>query len=436
MTRATIAVGAFVTVLVVLVFVLVVQRPPLKDAEPAARAAPGTAKVQPGFIYGRVAVDGDTYEGRLRWGGDQEAFWNDYFDGAKPENPWAVHAPGVDSPIEIFGFEIGGSDRRFNPARPFMARFGDLARIEANFGTVKVMLKSGTAFELDRFSAGDIDDGVRVWDGRHGAVDVDARDIRTIELLDTAPLVADGDRLHGTVRTRQGEFSGFIQWNRQDGLGADRLEGRTADGAISLRYDTLRSIARHSRDSILATLLDGREMVVSATSDAGRGNRGIHVDDGRYGRVLISWDTFERIEFSAGGSGPAYSDFAPGRPLAGAVTTREGRRVVGRLVYDFDESETTETFDASSEGVNYTIAFGLIRSIVLAGGEARADARGAQRARVILHDGEALPFELAGDLGAGNAGMLIFVAGGERPEYVPWNEVAQIDFDPPSTGDR
>jgi len=37
-----------------------------------------------------------------------------------------------------------------------------------------------------------------------------------------------------------------------------------------------------------------------------------------------------------------------GRPLTGKVITRSGRRLAGRLVYDLDESETTETLDAPS----------------------------------------------------------------------------------------
>lgn len=57
--------------------------------------------------------------------------------------------------------------------------------------------------------------------------------------------------------------------------------------------------------------------------------------------------------------------------------------------------------------------------------------RGAQRARVTLQSGEELQLERTGDLGEGNAGMLIFVAGRERPEYVPWTGVEQVDFDRP-----
>jgi hypothetical protein len=438
--KPTIAGAAVVTAFLLLVLALIVgDGARERDVVPAAAApAANTTEVDPGVLHGRIStVDGATYEGRLRWGGDQEAFWGDYFNGARDENPWAVHAPrdglpGKRSPIEIFGIEIGGRDRPIDLDRPFMARFGDIARIEAHVRDVRVTLKSGTVAELDRFAAGDIDDGVRVWDARRGVVDLDARRVRVIELLPAARPVAAPDRLHGMVRTRHGDFSGFIQWDRQDCLGSDELVGRTADGEVSLRYDTIRSIERDSRDGSLVTLRDGRRMALSGTRDVGHGNRGLYVDDGRYGRVLVSWDVFERVEFSPGGSGPAYADFPPGRPLAGSVATRDGRRLAGRLVYDFDESETTETFDAPSHGVDYTIPFGLIASIAPSGREGR----GTRRARVTLHDGEELYLERAGDLGEGNAGMLIFVDGGERPEHVPWADVERVDLERPPGGHR
>ncbi len=392
------------------------------------------AETHQGFLYGRITtVDGSTYEGRLRWGGDEEAFWSDSFNGAKDENPWVAHAPRERlprerRPIEIFGIEIARRERQIDLGRPFMARFGDVARIEARGRDVRVTLKSGTVFDLDRFSASDFDDGVRVWDGKRGVVDLDSLWVRTIDLLPTPSLGAAPYRLHGTVRTRQGDFTGFVQWDREDCVGPDELDGHTAEGGLSLRFDTIRSIARRSSDSSLVTLLDGREIVLSDTRQVGHGNRGIYVDDRRYGRVLVSWDAFERVDFGPGGSGPAYGDFPPGRPLTGSVITRAGDRLAGRLVYDLDESETTETLDAPTRGVDYTIPFGLIASIAPAGREVR----GALLAAVTLHGGEELQLERSGDLGAGNAGMLIFAGGRERPEYVPWTDVERVDLDRPA----
>jgi hypothetical protein len=447
MRKAVIAGGVIAFVLVLLVLASAIGRWVLEQAgypadATSAAVSPSTllpvAEIQPptenhqGFLYGRIkTVDGATYEGRLRWGGDEEAFWGDYFNGSKDENLWIAHAPPERlkerRPIKVFGFKIADRLRQINLDRPFMARFGDIARIEARGGEVRVTLKSGTGFDLDRFSAGDIDDGVRVWDGERGIVDLDSRRIHTIELLPTPSLGAAPYRLHGTVRTRQGEFTGFLQWSRKECVAPDELDGRTAEGALSLRFDVIRSIARRSQDSSLVTLLDGREIVLSDSGEVGRGNRGIYVDDRRYGRVLISWNAFQRVDFSPGGSGPAYGDFPPGRQLTGSVTTVGGDRLSGRLVFDLDESETTETLDAPSQGVDYTIPFGLIASITLPG---RAE-EGPQRAGIILHDGEELQLECTGDLGEGNAGMLIFADGRLRPEYVPWTDIEHIGFDRP-----
>jgi len=438
---ATIASGTIATVLVLLVLAVLVLADSHRALEPdvgvwAATSAttPATASMEEanqGFLYGRVTTDeGGTYQGRLRFGGDEEAFWGNYFNGFKAENPWATHTPLAHThrPIEIFGFEItslwrDGSDL----SRPLMARFGDIARIEARGRDLRVTMKSGTVFHLDRYAADDLADGLRVWDDSRGVVDLDEWRIRSIELLPTGRLAAAPERLHGTVRTAHGDFTGFIQWDRAACVGADELVGRSTDGERRLRFDTIRSIARRSRDSSVATLLDGREIVLSVTRRAGDGTRGIYVDDRRYGRVLVSWDAFDRVDFSAASSGPAYTDFPPGSRLKGSVTTRAGRRLAGRLVYDLDESETTETLDAPFQGVDYTIPFGLIASIAPSGG----NEGGGPRARVTLHDGEELQLDRSGDLGDGNAGLLIFVDSGERPEYVPWAEVAQIEFDRP-----
>jgi len=444
MSRAKIAVGAFVALLVLLVLAAgysVFQRFFQQDAGPAAAAPPegpppASPKTPPapaayqGFLYGRVTtVEGGTYEGRLRWGGDQEAFWGDYFNGPKHGNAWLAQVPPGQHPVErhkisILGFQILERKAPAKLDRIFMVPFGEIARIEARGRDVRVLLKNGTVADLDRLGASDIDDGLRIWDARRGTVFLDSLRIRAVELLATAPLAAPG-RLQGTVHTRQGDFTGFIQWNRDDCVGTDELSGDTAGKALKLRFDTLRSIAR-SRDGVRVTLLDGREIDLSDTPDVGHDNLGIYVDDPRYGRVKISWNTFERADFRPGDSGPAYGDFPPERPLTGSVTTRAGRRLAGRLVFDLDESETSDTLDSSFQGVDYILPFGRIAAIVppVPGQD------GNQNARVTLGSGEELRLESVGDLGPGNAGLLIFAEGGKSPEYVPWTDVERVDLEP------
>ena len=442
MTRARIAGGTAALLLVALLVALGLVAARLLrnvdvNADATASAAvprsPATSvEAHRGFLYGRVTTHGGAaYEGRLRFGGDEEAFWGDYFNGFKEENPWAADVPAErlteSRPFTVLGVEITRRKRRLNLGRPFMARFGDLRRIEPSGRELLVTLKSGTGFILNRFDADDFADGVRVWDDRHGVMDLSERRIRAIEFLPTADLEAAPDRLHATVRTAQGSFTGFVQWDRQFSVGADELQGRSVDGELSLRFDAIRAIARDFEESALVTLRDGREYTLSGTRAVGRGNRGVYVDDRRYGRVLVSWTALERLDFGDDdGSGPAYEDFPPGQPLSGTVTTRTGRRLAGRLVFDLDESETTETLDAPAAGVDYTIPFGLVASVVLPNREGCGPGR---HASVTLHGGETLRLECAGDLGERNAGMLIFTDGSENAEYVAWVDVARIDLD-------
>ncbi len=410
-------------------------------ASPAVPHSPATsAAAHRGFLYGRVTTrSGTAYEGRLRFGGDEEAFWGDYFNGFKEENPWAAEVPPErlteSRPVTVLGVEITRRERKPNLGRPFMARFGDIRRVAPSGRELLVTLKSGTGFVLNRFDADDFADGVRVWDDEHGVVDLGERRIRTIDFLPTPDLETVPDRLHGTVRTPHGSFTGFVQWDRQFSVGSDELQGRTADGEVSLRFDAIRTIARDSDDSAQVTLRDGGAFVLSGTRHVGRGNRGVYVDDQRYGRVLVSWEAFERLDFSDAveESGPAYGDFPAGQPLSGTVTTRTGSSLTGRLVFDLDESETTETLDAPAGDVDYTIPFGLVASIALPGQEGCGDGR---HAGVTLHSGETLKLECAGDLGEGNAGVLIFTDASESTEYVRWVDLKRIDLDRPVPVER
>ncbi len=409
---------------------------PAPSAAPSATPAPppGPAAYR-GFLYGRVGtVDGTTYEGRLRFGegGGEEAFWSDAFNGVRTGNAWAAlvprdKLPQERDPIELFGVELFAHVRPLDLRRELMVPFGDVTRVESAGTDVQVTLKSGAVVHVNRTDASDFDDGLRVWDRARGVVDLDSLRVRTIEFLPTPALAAVPARLHGTVRTAHGTFTGFVQWNRDKCLATDTFIGHAAAGARDYRFADLRAIVRRGAESVAVTLQDGSEVVLSRSHDTGRRHRGIVVDDPRFGRVVVSWGAFERVDFTpadgaAPGSGPGYEEFAPGRALAGTVTTRAGARLAGRLVYDLDESETIEALDAPASGVDYTIPFDMIASI------APAAAAEDGRVPVVLVSGEELRLEPAGDLGPRNAGLLVFVDGREPPEYVSWGEVARIEL--------
>lgn len=404
--------------------------PPPPNMTPAEAAA----EAHPSYLYGRITTNGgETYEGRLRWGRDQEAFWGDYFNGSKEQNPWTAYVPterlrGKTTPVTIFGLEVGEDESPMRVARPFLARFGDIARVERKGNDAAVTLKSGSVHHLDWNAFNDLDDGVRVFDGTRGVRDLDARRIHAVDFLPAPREGNKPDRLRGTVRTPQGEFTGFVQWNRKDALGSDSLRGRTESGPVALPFDTIRSI-EHRGEALHMKLVDGREVVFPRNPEGRDGRLGIYVDDPRYSRVLVSWEAFERLDFAPGDAGPSYDDFPPGRPLKGSITTRDGRHLAGRIVFDIDESETTETLDAPSRGVDYTIPFGLVAAIALPAPKASDE----KLARVTLWSGEELRLERTGDLGNSNGGLVIFTVkdGVESSEYILWSDVAQIDLERP-----
>lgn len=385
-----------------------------------------------GFQYGRVtATDGQTFEGRLRWGRTEEAFWDDHFNGSKNENPWAQYAPDealtTSSPRTVFGVEVGTREKSVDLTRPFVARFGDLTQIDAAGRELRATLKSGTVVELDRYDADDVADGIRIWDEGRGIVDLVDRAIRRVEFLPNPMEGPAPARLHGTVTTEAGAFSGFVEWNRQSSLGTDILEGRGEDGPMHVHFEAIRSIERHGEGARL-TLHDGNVLDLGRHPDVDAHNRGLRVHDPRFGQLLVRWTSFRRVDFEPAGSGPSYDDFQPGHQLRGGVTvTSAGGRLDGRLVFDLDESEATDTLDARAQEINYSIPFGRIASIDLPS-ERTADAR----AEVRLHDGSEVHFDLSGDLANGNGGLLVFDAQ-DRPTYVPWADVDRIDFvfDPP-----
>lgn len=384
-------------------------------------AAPDTS----GFLYGTItARTGTEYEGRLRWG-TEESFWGDLFNSTKAELPWREEIPkdrrSRPNTINLFGFEILWRDEE-RSGRQLIVRFGDIDRIEVTGRNDAVLvMKSGRRVEVE---GGSNDIGgsaeITVWDASLGKVTLEWRDIESIRFR-AAPrdLEVDAHRLYGVVHTDDGDFRGWIQWDQDECLSTDELDGDTRDADLSIPMGNIRAIEKHSRRSSRVTLRDGRELVLDGSNDVDSSNRGIFVEDERYGRVLVSWDAFQRLELSdPPGSGPGYGELVPGEPLRGTVTTRGGRKHRGRLVWDVDEEETWEQIGGERRGIEYYIPFSLVASVT---------PTGSDQSRVELTNGQVLELEGSVDVGEGNAGTVV-LADGERPTYVPWEDVERVDF--------
>ena len=376
-------------------------------------------------LYGTVVTDsGKRYTGPMRWG-DEEAFWDDVFDAVKEDLPYIDRLPEDKRPrhrIRFIGFLPIGFEDEGETGRRFSARFGDIQEIRPQGGdSVVILMKSGTKVRL----AGGSDVGavLHLEDPKAGGLDLNWEGIDRI-VLEPAPARTAEPKargLYGKVVTSSDTFQGFILWDGQECLSTDRLDGDGEDGRISLEMGTIRSIEKRSPESARVETSDGRTLDLRGTNDVNEQIRGIFVEDERYGRVMVSWDAFRRVDFrDAAGAGRTYADYLPGRTLRGTVLDRDGKKWQGRLIFDLDESETWEMLDGARQGVDYSVPFERIRTLEPGAGQATM---------VSLRNGQKLRLEGTQDVGAKNAGVLVMASGDKPEHYVPWAQVTRIDLD-------
>ncbi len=282
-------------------------------------------------------------------------------------------------------------------------------------------MKNGSEVEIDGGS-NDLGGKVHIWDREIGQIEVRWNRIQEIEFLPTpADLEVAEHRLYGTVESRAGEFTGFIQWDKDECMSMDKLDGESEDGELSIEMGKIRTIERHTRNSSRVVLASGRELILDDTNDVDSGNRGIFVDDPRYGRVLVDWDVFERLELKPpDSSGPRYADFAPAKSLSGKVTGEDGKEYRGLIVYDLDEAETWEILGGDRRDVRYYIPFGLVAAVI---------PESPDSSRVVLKSGEELELEDTADVGDDHDGVLVLGGDEVDPVYLAWDDVRRIDFD-------
>ncbi len=379
-----------------------------------------------GFLYGRVVTkSGTEYVGFLRWG-TQESSWDDLFNSVKEDLPFyeylnrgeADRSRGRGTRVRVFDREMRVDARRPS-SRQFISRFGDIASIEPRRrGSTNVVMRNGSEYEVSGGSS-DVSDAIHVADASLGEIDLRWDRIELIEFM-AAPRGADPGvlRLYGTVETREGDFEGFIQWDQDEGLGTDRLDGDTEDGDVAIRMGSIRTIERLSRRASMVTLNDGRELRLEGSNDVNEQNRGIMVEDERFGRVTVHWQSFEQATFSEPeSSGRGFADYAPLGDLDGTVIDKDGQRYSGRIVFDMDESEGWEMLNGNFNGIEFNIPLVRVASVEPIRGGAT---------RVVLVNGETLTLGDTHDVGENNSGALVFE--GREPTHIAWRNIDRIEF--------
>ena len=380
-----------------------------------------------GFIYGKVHTDENTYIGQIRWG-KEEAFWNDLFNARKTS-----YRPNLgDDEEEGSWFDISDwslssiwSDKKSSTTHQFVVQFGDIATIKTTRDPkiLYLQMRDGNEIKVNGSGANDTGATLRLLDPELGELSIKWSRINKVEFLPTPQNLSEnlGVPLYGTVKTfRKGDFTGFIQWDNDERLGRDKLDGSTRDGSVSINFDQIKSIASR-RDGSDVVMKSGRELYVYGTNDVNKGNRGIIVSIDGVGKIVVPWRSFESVDFQPqDNSGLPYSSYASPKKLRGTVYTYNDEEVSGVIIYDLDETWDYEMIEGNDDEIEYKIPMRNIKSI---------RPKNYAYSQVTLKNGEVLLLGKKRDITDSNDGLMVIKREGQKPEYIRWKDIAEISFE-------
>ena len=391
-----------------------------------------------GFIYGKVTtIDGRSYTGALRWD-KEEVYWTDMFNASKEDNE-NLNYLSRDEMRKLdehyarsnrsWGDRWGeflnvswhdNNDREHQ--HQFVCQFGEIKSIRpTGRERADLVLRNGQRIEVDGQGYNDVSTRVKVIDPEIGEIELSWSRIDMIEFMETPARLDQkfGEPLYGKVETYGGTFEGYIQWDHDERVDTDKLDGDTQDGDVSIEFGKIKSIEREGFRSMVV-LNSGREMLLAGSNDVNSDNRGIIVTTDKQGRVDIPWREFKKVTFmTPKAKMQTYGDFKDQKELTASVKTRKGETLKGKVVFDLDEAYDYEVLHGKDDDIEYLIPFRYVKKVT---------PKNYDNSSVTLKSGEELTLGESQDVSDRNTGLLVFVDN-NRPLYIMWDEIEEIAFD-------
>jgi hypothetical protein len=395
-----------------------------------------------GFIYGKVyMIDNKTYEGPIRWG-KEEVYWTDVFNSSKStnenlrylssrerddlddrQNNWDWSGNGHHW-ARWLGWHWDENDRyyRHDYTHQFACQFGEIKTIEpTGKKRADLVMQNGKRISVSGEGYNDIGLDIRVMDPDMGSVEIDWGRINKIEFMKTPKDLPNkfGKPLFGTVQAYGEKFTGYIQWDHDERLSIDKLDGDSEEGDLSIEFGKIQSIERRGWNSFVV-LKSGRELRMEGTNDVNDGNRGIIVTNKDFVSIDIPWREFEKVTFSDNATTtlPTYDQYSTQRELAGTITARHGKVLSGRIVFDLDEEFDYELLQGKGGKIEYVSAFRDVKKL---------QNNNAYTCEVELKSGMKFTLDDAQDVNDRNQGVLVFAQNSD-PVYIPWHNIQTIEF--------
>ncbi|NQZ77832.1 MAG: hypothetical protein HRT61_17270, partial [Ekhidna sp.] len=236
-----------------------------------------------GFIYGKVTTeDGDTYEGPIRWG-KEEVYWTDMFNASKRENKNLDYLSNRelddledryrdndDNLISRFVNITWDDDWDGRFVHEFSTEFGNIKSMRLRSSSrVEIELKNGEFLDVGGSGYNDIGAKLTILDREMGSVRVSWSNLDRIDFLPTPSNLDEkfGEPLYGTVICELGEFTGFVQWDHDERVSKDVLDGEEGNDDYEIDFGKIESIERDGYSSSIVRLKSGRELDLRGTND-------------------------------------------------------------------------------------------------------------------------------------------------------------------------
>jgi hypothetical protein len=305
--------------------------------------------------------------------------------------------------------------------RKFECRFGDIKSISiTGRESVNLELKTGKFINL---SGGSNDVGNLVWimDHELGLLKIDWNRIDVVNFYspEKQPVENFGEPIYGKITTTIGEFTGFIQWDHDERLLQDKLDGVSRDGDIDIPFTKISKIRKEENGSRI-TLLSGRSLLLKSSNDVSRNNRGIIVTIPNVGRIDFTWKHFLSLDLLPlpQSAMTCFSEFNDSERLYGKITNYEGETFEGVIVYDLDEAMDSEILNGFNDELEFSVPFRNVRKII---------PKAYNYCLVELKSGQNLFLGDQTDVSGKNSGILIFT-GNDNYKIFDWEDIQKIEF--------
>ena len=389
-----------------------------------------------GFIYGKITmVDDNSYTGQIRWG-KEETFWTHIFNSTKLSNKNLKLLSRKDKKkldrdskshnnswfSDTFSIRISDFENEYNHV--FATQFGNIKTMKIlGRDEVEIELKNGDFIELEGGS-NDIGTRIKILDIEMGEVDLKWRRIEKIEFMDTPSNLEYkiGEPMYGTVTTSEDSFTGIVQWDLEECVSTDKLDGESDNGDVSIEFGKIKSISKERRGS-LVKLKSGKEIYLTGTNDVNNDNRGVAISVDGIGRVEVGWRDFKNVVFenNAKTSGKNYDAFVETKKLKGTITTIDDNNFSGLIVFDLDETLDMEILNGDIDRTEYWIPFNNIKNI---------KPKNSRYSKIELKNGKKLLLGKGQDVTDKNNGILIMKdKNDEDPQYISWDRIDVIEFE-------